>query len=46
MFGVPSAWRKVLSGSRAAGLLAAAVAARRSLVVTACELVALPCFSC
>ena len=40
MFGVPSAWRKVLSGSRAAGLLAAAVAARRrSLVVTACELV-------
>ena len=29
MFGVPSASRKVLSGSRAAGLLAAAVAARR-----------------
>ena len=40
MSGVPSACRKVLSGSRAAGWLAAAVAARRwSLYVTACELV-------
>ena len=40
MLGVPSACRKVLSGSRAAGWLAAAVAARRrSFSVTACALV-------
>ena len=40
MFGVPSACRKVLSGSRAAGWLAATVAARHwSLYVTTCDLV-------